>query len=157
MTCHQEHIDNKLKRSERLYLSTTGKSQSISSSKLILSVNNKMLSYQVSAEFDFNQESSNSDLSETADVILKVRVKVRCLEESKALDSKPQGPYMIEPLTDDNWITECSREVQEAEQRNPVLQNRFDKYRRSGRLVLSNSKEFISQQASLESIADNFS
>ena len=31
-----------------------------------------MLSYQVSVEFDFNQESSDSDLSETVDVILKV-------------------------------------------------------------------------------------
>ena len=77
-----------------------------------------MSSYQVSVEFDFNQESSDSDLSETADVILKLPVKVRCLEESNALDSEPQGPYMIEPLADDNWIAECSREVHEAEQRN---------------------------------------
>ena len=38
-----------------------------------------MSSYQVSVEFDFNQESSDTDLSETADVILKVPVKVRCL------------------------------------------------------------------------------
>ena len=70
-----------------------------------------MSSYQVSVEFDFNQESSDSDLSE------KVLVKVRCLEESNALDSEPQGPYMIEPLAD-NWIAECSRKVHEAEQRN---------------------------------------
>ena len=77
-----------------------------------------MSSYQVSVEFDFNQESSDSDLSETAEVILKVPVKVRCLEESNALDSEPQGPYMIGPLEDDNWIAECSREVHEAEQRN---------------------------------------
>ena len=79
-----------------------------------------MSSYQVSVEFDFNQESSDSDLSETTDVILKVPVKVRCtcLEESNALDSEPQGPYMIEPLADDNWIAECSREVHEVEQRN---------------------------------------
>ena len=77
-----------------------------------------MSSYQVSVEFDFNQESSDSDLSGTADVILKVPVKVRCLEESNALDSEPQGPYMIEPLADDSWIAECSREVHEAEQRN---------------------------------------
>ena len=46
-----------------------------------LSVNNKMSNYQVFVEFDFNQESSDSDLSETADMILKVPVKVRCLEE----------------------------------------------------------------------------
>ena len=77
-----------------------------------------MSSYQVSVEFDFNQESSDSDLSETADVIVKVPVKVRCLEESNAPDSEPEGPYMIEPLADDNWIAECSREVHEAEQRN---------------------------------------
>ena len=36
-----------------------------------------MSSYQASVEFDFNQESSDSDLSEMADVILKVPVKVR--------------------------------------------------------------------------------
>ena len=77
-----------------------------------------MSSYQVSVELDFNQESSDSDLSDTADVILKVPVKVRCLKESNALDSEPQGPYMIEPLADNNWITECSREVHEAEKRN---------------------------------------
>ena len=74
--------------------------------------------YQVSEEFDFNQESSDSDLSETADVIQKVPVKVRSLEESNAPNSEPQGPYMIEPLADDNWIAECSREVHEAEQSN---------------------------------------
>ena len=51
-------------------------------------------------------------------MILEVPVKLRSLEESNALDSEPQGPYMIEPLTDDNWIAECSREVHEAEQRN---------------------------------------
>ena len=51
-------------------------------------------------------------------MIQKVQKKVRCLEESNALDSEPQGPYMVEPLADDNWIFECSREVHEAEQRN---------------------------------------
>ena len=116
MTCHREHIDNKLKRSERLYSSTTGKSQSISSSKLVLSVNNKISSYQVSVEFDFNQESSDSDLSETADVILKVPVRVRCLKESNALDSEPQGPYMIEP-----WQTTIG------------LPNAAEKYKRPNR------------------------
>ena len=33
---------------------------------------------------------------------------------------------MDEPLADDNWIAERSREVQEAVQRNQALQNRFD-------------------------------
>ena len=48
-----------------------------------------MSGYQVSVEFDFNQESSDSDLSYTADVILKGPVKVRCLnQESNALDSE---------------------------------------------------------------------
>ena len=67
-----------------------------------------MSSYQVSVEFDFNQEGSDSDLSEMADVILKVPMKVRCLEESNALDSELEGPYMIEPLADNNWIAECT-------------------------------------------------
>ena len=33
---------------------------------------------------------------------------------------------MDETFADDNWIAEYGREVQEAEQRNQALQNRFD-------------------------------
>ena len=45
-----------------------------------LSVNNKMSSYRASVEFDFNQESSDSDLSETAEAI------VECDPESAIFD-----------------------------------------------------------------------
>ena len=55
--------------------------------KLVLSVNNKMLSYKASVEFDFNQESSDFDLLEMAEVIQKVfllnrdkKVKLRRLQ-----------------------------------------------------------------------------
>ena len=48
------------------------------------------------------------------------------LEESNALDSEPEGPYMDEPLVDDNWIAEYGNEVQEAGQRSQALQSRFD-------------------------------
>ena len=84
-----------------------------------------MSSYRASVEFDFNQESSDSDLSETAEAIVECDPESAILEESNAFDSEPEGPYMDEPLTDDNWIAEY-REVYEAEQRNQVLQNRFD-------------------------------
>ena len=85
-----------------------------------------MPSYQSSVEFDVNQESSDSDLSETAEVIVECDPESAILEELNAFDSEPEGPYMDEPLADNNWIAKYSREVQEAEQRNQVLQNRFD-------------------------------
>ena len=73
-----------------------------------------MLSYQASVEFDLNQEAailtvigSGGGDPESATLA----------EESNALD---------EPLADDDRIVECSREVQEAEQRSQALQNRFD-------------------------------
>ena len=56
-----------------------------------LSVNNKMSSYQAAVEFDSNQESSDSDLSETILVNNReIRVYVlfpRFIEESNAFDS----------------------------------------------------------------------
>ena len=91
-----------------------------------LSVNNKMSSYQGSVEFDFNKESSDSESSETAEVIVEYDTESAILEESNAFDSEPEGPYMDEPLADDDWIAEYNGEVSEAEQRNQALQNRFD-------------------------------
>ena len=67
---------------------------SLNSSQSSLSVNNNMSSYQASVEFDFNWESSNSDLSETAEVIGTSESAI--LEESNAFDSEPKGPYMDE-------------------------------------------------------------
>ena len=85
-----------------------------------------MSSYQASVEFEFNQESSDSDLSETADVILKVPVKVRFSRNQTHSTQNQKVLHMDEPLADENWIAERSSEVQEAEQRNQALQNRFD-------------------------------
>lgn len=85
-----------------------------------------MSSYQASVEFDSNQESGDSDLSETAKVIVEYNPESAILEESNAFDSEPEGPYMDEPLADDKWIAEYSSEVQEAEQRKQALENRFD-------------------------------
>ena len=39
--------------------------------------------------------------------------------------SDPEGPYMDEPLADDDWLAEYNREVEENERRNQELQNRF--------------------------------
>ena len=80
MTRHLEHIDNKRKRSEGIIGMILVNNQEIPIyffAKIILSINNKMLSYQAPVEFDFNQESGDFDLSETAEVIPKVPVKVQ--------------------------------------------------------------------------------
>ena len=87
-----------------------------------------MSSYQASVEFDWSQESSDSDLSEMVEAIVEYYdPESAILEESNAFDSEPESLYMDEQFPDDNWIAEYSREVQEAKQQNQVLQNRFDK------------------------------
>ena len=45
-----------------------------------------MSSYQACVEFDFNQESSDSDLSETAKVIVENGPESAILEESNPLN-----------------------------------------------------------------------
>ena len=72
MTCHREHIDNQNERELRDCRDDSRQqpgNPSIFLRQSSLSVNNKKPSYQASVEFDFNQESSDSDLSETAEVI----------------------------------------------------------------------------------------
>ena len=58
-----------------------------------------------------SQESGDSDLSETAKVIVEYDPGSAILEESKAFDSELEGLYLDEPLADDNWIAECGSEV----------------------------------------------
>ncbi|CAH3017140.1 unnamed protein product, partial [Porites evermanni] len=41
--------------------------------------------------------------------------------------SDPKGPYIDEPIADEEWLTEYNRELEEIERRNQELQNRFDK------------------------------
>ena len=41
--------------------------------------------------------------------------------------SDPEGPYMDEPIADDEWLAEYNREVEQNERRNQELQNRFDR------------------------------
>ena len=129
MTCHREHIDNHNKREVRDLRDDTRQQPgnfSLFLRQSSLSVNNKMSGYQGSVEFDFNKESSDSESLETAEVIVEYDTESAILEESNAFDSEPEGPYMDEPLADDDWIAEYNREVSEAEQRNQALQNRFD-------------------------------
>ena len=40
--------------------------------------------------------------------------------------SDPEGPYIDEPIADEEWLTEYNRELEETERRNQELQNRFD-------------------------------
>ena len=41
--------------------------------------------------------------------------------------SDPEGPYMDEPIADDEWLAEYNREVEQNERRNQELQNHFDR------------------------------
>ena len=41
--------------------------------------------------------------------------------------SDPEGPYIDEPIADEEWLTEYNRELEEIERRNQELQNRFDR------------------------------
>ena len=50
-----------------------------------LNVNNEIVSYQASVEFDFNQASSDFDLLETAEVIVECDPEHLILEESESL------------------------------------------------------------------------
>ena len=54
-----------------------------------LRVNNKMLSYQASVEFDFIKESSDSNLSEATEVIVEYDPESVALLESNTFDSEP--------------------------------------------------------------------
>ena len=38
-----------------------------------------------------------------------------------------EGPYIDEPIADEEWLTEYNRELEEIERRNQELQNRFDR------------------------------
>ena len=66
-----------------------------------------MSSYQATV----SQESGDSDLSETAKVIVEYDPESAILEESNAFDSELEGLYLDEALADDNWITEYGSEV----------------------------------------------
>ena len=41
--------------------------------------------------------------------------------------SDPEGPYMDEPIADDEWLAEYDWEAEQNERRNKELQNRFDR------------------------------
>ena len=92
--CHREHIDNQSEREVRDCREDTRqqpRSPSLFLRQSSLSVNNKMSSFQAAVEFDSNQESSDSDLSETILVNNReIPVYVlfpRFIEESNAFDS----------------------------------------------------------------------
>ena len=61
-----------------------------------------MSSYQASVELDFKQESSNSTLWETAEVIVEYDCKSAILAESTHLTQEPGAPDMNEPSADEN-------------------------------------------------------
>ena len=114
MTCHREHIDNQNEREVRDSRDDTRQqpgNPSLFLRQSSLSVNNKMSSYQATVEFDSNQESGDSDLSKTAEVIVEYDPESVILEESNAFDSELEGLYLDEPLADDNWIAEYGSEV----------------------------------------------
>ena len=94
VTCHREHIDSQSEREVRDCRDDTRqqpKNHSLFLRQSSPSVNNKMSSYQAAVEFDSNQKSSDSDLSETILVNNReIPVYVlfpRFIEESNAFDS----------------------------------------------------------------------
>ena len=94
VTCHREHIDNQSEREVRDCGDDTRqqpRNPSLFLRQSSLSVNNKMTSFQAAVEFDSNQESSDSVLSETILVSNReIPVYVifpRFIEESNAFDS----------------------------------------------------------------------
>ena len=48
-------------------------------------------------------------------------------DEENMYYSDPEGPYIDEPIADEEWLTEYNRELEEIERRNQELQNRFDR------------------------------
>ena len=48
-------------------------------------------------------------------------------DEEDMYYSDPEGPYIDEPIVDEEWLTEYNRELEEIERRNQELQNRFGK------------------------------
>ena len=97
MTCHREHIDNQSEREVR-DCGDDSRQQPRNPSLFLrqssIRVNNKMSSFQAAVEFDSNQESSDSDLSETILVSnlsnREIPVYVifpRFIKESNAFDS----------------------------------------------------------------------
>ena len=48
-------------------------------------------------------------------------------DEEDMYYSDPKGPYLDEPIADEEWLTEYNRELEEIERRNQELQNRFGK------------------------------
>ena len=48
-------------------------------------------------------------------------------DEEDMCYSDPKGPYIDEPIADEEWLTEYNRELEEIERRNQELQNRFDR------------------------------
>ena len=48
-------------------------------------------------------------------------------DEEDMYYSDPEGPYIDEPIADEEWLTEYNRELEEIERRNQELQNRFDR------------------------------
>lgn len=80
-------------------------------------------------EMDFASDSEQSDaesnVSLTVDIV-EVECEAEFCEDLATDHSDPEGPYMDEPLADDNWLENYNQEVEDADRRNQILQNRFD-------------------------------
>ena len=76
---------------------------------------------------------SDSELSDADSIDSSPHVENICEAEIDEADdpgilySDPEGPYLDEPLADEEWLEEYNREVEEAERRDQELQNRFNR------------------------------
>lgn len=84
------------------------------------------LCQRVSGDADNFSDSEVSDISNEPEEIEFEDATESAVEAYDTPDSEPEGPYMDEPIANNEWLEEYMREVEEAEIRSQELQNRFD-------------------------------
>ena len=73
---------------------------------------------------------SDSELSNTASnvslIMEPVEVEFEQGESNECDNSAPVGPYMDEPIADEEWLGGYNKELQEADRKSQMLTNRLD-------------------------------
>ena len=110
----REHIDSQNEREVRDCGDDTCQQRgnfSLFLRQSLLSVNNKMSSYQATVELDSKSGEQWFWLiaAEMAKVIVEYDPEKAILEESMHSTQELEGLYLDEPLADDNWIAEQRR------------------------------------------------
>ena len=76
----------------------------------------------------FESDTEQSDVESIGSLTLICETELGSDEDEEDMYySDPEGPYIDEPIADEEWLTEYNRELDEIERRNQELQNRFDR------------------------------